>query len=78
MLVFSFPFFRLNLFSGVLVESESFQGSVASPLVGCKPEGFRTVANTATLFVQLFEESQRIQGQCEQLCYREEKTGVKS
>lgn len=53
MLVFSFPFFPLNLFSGVLVESRSFQGSVASPLVGCKPKGFRTVANTATLFSYL-------------------------
>lgn len=63
MLVFSFPFFRPNLFSGVLVASESFQGAAASPLVGCKPEGFRALANTATLFVQLFEGSQRIRGQ---------------
>lgn len=58
MLVFSFPFFRLSVFSGVLVAGESFQGAAASPLVGCTPEGFRTLANTATLFVQLFEGSQ--------------------
>lgn len=53
MLVLGFPFFWLNLFSRVLVASASFQGSAASPLVGCKPAGFGALANTATLFSPL-------------------------
>lgn len=57
----------------MLGQGEPLQGGVASLLVGCKPGGFRTVANAAALFVQLFKERQQIQGQREQQWYPEER-----
>lgn len=51
MLVFSFPFLCLNLFSGVLVALLPAHSELVNPRVW-------GLANTATLFVQLFGGSQ--------------------